>query len=264
MRVLLKIGGTLLDQPESRFRLAAEIGAVFSAGVELAVVHGGGRQMTRFLEERGVQSRFVNGLRVTTGEVLDAVVKVVAGTVNRELVAAFVKSGIAAVGISGIDANLVTAEQLDPALGQVGKPISADARLLETLVAARFLPVVACVAGDREGLIYNVNADQMASACAQGFCADRLWFLTDVEGVRGRAGVTETDLDVEACQALIHDGIASGGMEAKLRAANAALAGGVSEVVIASGAVSNVVGRLLAGDAVGTRVVHARQEVVHD
>jgi len=264
LRVLLKIGGTLIDQPESRLRLAAEIGAVFSAGVELVVVHGGGRQMTRFLEERGIQSRFVNGLRVTTDEVLDAVVKVVAGTVNRELVAAFLKSGIAAVGISGIDANLVTAEQLDPALGQVGKPVSADARLMETLVAAHFLPVVACVAGDRDGRIYNVNADQMATVCAGAFRVDRLWFLTDVEGVRGRAGVTEAELDLEACEALIQDGIASGGMEAKRRAANAALAGGVSEVVIASGAVSNVVGRLLAGDEVGTRIVHAPQEVVHD
>ena len=261
MRVLLKIGGTLLDHPESRLRLAREIGAVFSSGVELAVVHGGGKQMTRFLNERGVQSRFVNGLRVTTPEVLDAVVKVVAGSVNKDLVTAFLSVGVPATGITGIDANLVTAQQLDPSLGQVGKPVSADARVLETLVAARFLPVVACVAGDRAGNIYNVNADQMAVACAQAFRADRLWFLTDVEGVRGRSSVTEAELDAAECDALIREGIASGGMEAKLRSANAALAGGVCEVVIASGSAPDVVGRLLAGHAIGTRVVPARVEV---
>lgn len=261
MKILLKIGGTLLDQPDSRLRLASEIAAIFSAGIDLVVVHGGGRQLTRFLEARGIASRFVNGLRVTSDEVLDAVVKVVAGSVNQDLVAAFLRNGVPAVGLTGVDANLVIAEQLNPELGHVGKPVSADARLLETLLGARFLPVVACVAGDRGGRIYNINADQMASACAQAFGADRLWFLTDVEGVRGRSGHTESELDAAACDELIRDGIASGGMEAKLRAAGAALSGGVSEVVIASGAAPQVIGALLAGESLGTRLVAARQEV---
>src|ERR1700675_3894153 len=98
MRVLIKIGGTLLDSAESRLRLAAEIGQAAQDGLQAVVVHGGGKQMTRFLEERGVESRFVNGLRVTTPEVLDAVLKVFAGSVNKKLVAAFIATGTMAVG----------------------------------------------------------------------------------------------------------------------------------------------------------------------
>jgi len=258
LRVLVKIGGTLLDDPQSRFRLAAEIGAAFGAGLDIAVVHGGGKQMTRFLEERGVQSRFVNGLRVTTDEVLDAVLKVLAGTVNKHLVAAFLQTGQAAVGISGIDANLVSAEPMDSALGHVGRPVRADARILEALIGARFLPVVACVAGDAAGRLYNVNADQMATACACAFRADHVLFLTDVEGVRGAAGGVEPELDGAECEELIASGIATGGMQAKLGAASAALAGGVEQVTIAPGARDNVLAAMLRGEAVGTRIVRTR------
>lgn len=255
MRALIKIGGTLLDEERSQFRLAAEIGAAFAGGVELVVVHGGGKQMTRFLQERGVESRFVNGLRVTTDEVLDAVLKVLAGSVNKQLVSAFARAGYAAVGVSGIDAGLVTAEPMDAALGHVGRPVKGDARLLETLIAARFLPVVACVAGDSDGRIYNVNADQMAAACASAFAADRLLFLTDVDGVRGPGGQVEAELDAAACEALVAQGVATGGMQAKLGAATAALSAGVQQVVIASGAGEGIVASLLAGEAVGTRLV---------
>src|SRR5689334_25251192 len=122
--------------------------------------------MTRFLAERGVESRFVNGLRVSTPEVIDAVLKVFAGSVNAELVTAFRAAGASPVGLSGLDAGLVDAEILDPELGQVGKPVRSDARLLEVLTQASYLPVVACVGGDSKGRIYNVNADQMAVACA--------------------------------------------------------------------------------------------------
>ena len=119
MRVLVKLGGTLLDNEHSRRRLAAEIAAVPGDGLELVVVHGGGRQMTRFLAERGIESRFVNGLRVTTPEVVDAVLKIFTGSVNHQLVASLVAAGVNAVGLSGIDASLVEAEQLDPELGAV-------------------------------------------------------------------------------------------------------------------------------------------------
>src|SRR5262249_43080465 len=148
---------------------------------EAVVVHGGGKQMTRFLAERGIESRFVNGLRVTSSEVLDVVLKVFAGSVNHELVAAINQAGARAVGLSGIDAYLTEAEQMDPNLGSVGKVIRSNPGLLHLLTQGGYLPVVACVAGDRQGNIYNVNADQMAVACAIGYGADQLVFLTDVE-----------------------------------------------------------------------------------
>src|SRR5580692_5377518 len=134
MRILIKLGGTLLDDPDSRARLTQEITAVAAPpDYETVVVHGGGKQMTRFLAERGVESRFVNGLRVTTPEIIDAVVKVFAGSVNTQLVTAFRAAGGKPVGLTGLDAGLVDAEVLNPELGQVGKPACSDARLLEVL-----------------------------------------------------------------------------------------------------------------------------------
>ena len=256
MRLLVKLGGTLLDDPASRARIASELTQAGARdGIELVVVHGGGKQMTRFLAERGVECQFVNGLRVTTPEILDAVLKVFAGTVNHELVATLVAAGSRAVGLSGIDASLTEAVQWNPELGAVGKVVRADARLLETLTTAGFLPVVACVAGDRQGNIYNVNADQMASACAAAFLADHLIFLTDVEGVLDRDRHVLKNINSQEIDELIRFGIATGGMQAKLEAATGALANGVGQVTIAPGTRPGVLGALLEGNSIGTRIL---------
>ncbi len=254
MRVLVKLGGTLLDAPQSRDAVARQVAVARSQGTEIVVVHGGGKQMTRFLSERGVESRFVNGLRVTTPETLDAVLKVFAGSVNHELVASLNRAGALAVGLSGIDAFLVEAEQMDPALGAVGRVTRSNPALLHVLVANGYVPVVACVAGDREGQVFNVNADQMAVACAAAFGAGELVFLTDVEGVMDARKEVRTALtDIES-RRLIADGIATGGMQAKLEAALAALNAGVERVRIAPGAAENALGRILSGEELGTRL----------
>ena len=163
-KVLVKLGGTLLDAPAMRDGLAAQIAEACAGGIPIVVVHGGGKQMTRFLAERGIESRFVNGLRVTGPETVDAVLKVFAGSVNHELVASLNRAGAPAVGLTGIDAFLVEAEQMDPALGAVGRVTKSNPALLHLLVSQGYVPVVACVAGDRHGNVYNVNADQMAVA----------------------------------------------------------------------------------------------------
>jgi acetylglutamate kinase len=254
VKILVKLGGTLLDSAPTRDALAAQIAAARADGAEIVVVHGGGRQMTRYLAERGVESRFVNGLRVTTPETLDAVLKVFAGAVNHELVASLNRAGALAVGLSGIDAFLVEAEQMDPQLGAVGRVTRSNAALLHLLTANAYLPVVACVAGDRQGLIYNVNADQLAVACAVAYGARALVFLTDVEGVRDAQGAVRQTLTASQCEALISEGVATGGMQAKLTAAMDALRGGVENVRIAPGAAANALSRLLAGEALGTRI----------
>jgi acetylglutamate kinase len=253
-RVLVKLGGTLLDDAASRSRLAGEIAAVAASGIELVVVHGGGKQMTRYLAERGIESRFVGGLRVTTPETLDAVLKVFAGSVNHELVASLNRAGALAVGLTGIDALLAEAEQLDPALGAVGRVTRSNASLLELLAANRYLPVVACVAGDRAGNIYNVNADRMAVACAAAFHARQLVFLTDVAGVMDGSKQVRPVLTAAESRALIASGVATGGMQAKLDAALEALEAGVAEVRIAPGAAEGVLRRILEGEALGTRL----------
>ncbi len=255
--MLVKLGGTLLDAPESRYSLAAQIAAARANGVEMVVVHGGGKQMTRFLAERGIESRFVNGLRVTSPETIDAVLKVFAGSVNHELVAALNRAGALAVGLTGIDALLAEAEQMDPELGAVGRVVRSNPAVLDVLVKAGFLPVVACVAGDRKGNIYNVNADQMAVACAAAFGVEQLVFLTDVPGVMDASKAVRPVLTAAASRQLISDGVATGGMQAKLNAALAALEGGVGTVRIAPGAVEQILPRILAGEEAGTRIVPA-------
>ncbi len=255
MKLLVKLGGTLLDAAESRDSLARQIAAARAAGHEITVVHGGGKQMTRYLSERGISSQFVNGLRVTTPETLDAVLKVFAGTVNHELVASLNRAGALAVGLSGIDSFLVEAEQMDPALGAVGRVTKSNPALLNLLTANAYVPVVACVAGDRAGQVYNVNADLMAVACATALGAAQLIFLTDVDGVMDASKQVRPTLTAEESRQLIADGVATGGMQAKLNAALSALAGGVAQVRIAPGAAENVLDRILSGEAIGTRMV---------
>jgi acetylglutamate kinase len=210
--------------------------------------------MTRFMEERGVQSRFIDGLRVTTDETIDAVLKVFAGTVNKQLVSALIESGVDAVGISGIDGSLIEAELLREELGHVGRPVRSRTRLLDCLGDAGYTPVVACVAGSPQGRIFNVNADQMAVACAIGFQPDKLIFLTDVDGVLDAAKQPLEKLSLAASEKLISDGVATGGMLAKLRSAGEALRNGVPQVFIAPGKREGVLQHLLAGEPVGTRL----------
>lgn len=257
MRLLIKIGGTLLDSEDSRYRLAQEV-AQAARSHHVVLVHGGGRQMTRFLSERGIESRFVDGLRVTTPETVDAVLKVFAGSVNKQVVSSLIKAGVQAVGLSGVDAVLVEAELLRPELGAVGRPVRCNDGLFDVLVNKGYLPVVACVAGDRQGMIYNVNADQMAVACAIGFRADHLLFLTDVVGVLGAEKELLPVLTLEESQDLIRRGLATGGMQAKLNAAGDALRGGIQQVLIAPGSAERAIERLLAGETLGTRLVKER------
>ncbi|MEP6714741.1 MAG: acetylglutamate kinase [Terriglobia bacterium] len=254
MKVLIKVGGSLLDDPASRADIARQIAKAAAAGLSVTVVHGGGKQMTRFLEERGVQSRFVGGLRVTSPETIDAVLKVLAGSVNTELVAALGVAGARAVGLTGVDSGVATAAQLDPELGFVGLVTGSDPALLNRLVEGGYVPVVACVAGDAGGVIYNVNGDSMAVAVGSGWEAYRLIFLTDVAGVLDGAKQIIPALTPEGCRELIETGVATGGMQAKLNAASAAVARGVQEVRIVKGSEPDIVTRVLAGEAAGTKV----------
>ena len=260
MRTLIKLGGTLLDSQEPRTRLAQEIADVSpKTGNQTVVVHGGGKQMTRFLAERGIESRFINGLRVTTPEIVDAVLKVFAGSVNHELVSSLVAAGSPAVGLSGIDALLLEAEPVGGEYGAVGKPVRANAGVLHVLCDGGYLPVVACIGGDKAGNIYNVNADQMAVACAVAFGARRLFFLTDVDGVRDGSGEIAQTLTISEMNGLIRDGIATGGMQAKLEAARRALLDGIEEVIIAPGALPGIVPKLYKSEHSGTRLLRGTE-----
>jgi acetylglutamate kinase len=249
MKVVVKVGGTLLEAAADRLRIAEQVARQARAGHQVLVMHGGGKQLTRFLERAGVESRFVHGLRVTTAETLDGVVKVLAGTVNHELLAAFVRVGLPAVGLSGIDASGLVAEKLSGADGQdwgfVGNVKSANPGVWNVLSQSGYLPVLACLAVGEDGQIYNVNADQAAVACAVHWKADCLIFLTDVDGVRGANGQTVARLSGDQIPMLIASGVATGGMQAKLNAVWEALARNVPSVFIANGHRENALDRAL-------------------
>jgi acetylglutamate kinase len=247
LKALIKIGGSLLDDAASQAEIARQILGLRGT---VAVVHGGGKQMTRFLSERGIESRFVRGLRVTGEDTIDAVLKVLAGTVNTQLVAAL---GDRAVGLTGIDAGLAVAEQMDPELGFVGRVIWSDPKILNVLTSAGYLPVIACVAGGDS--IYNVNGDSMAVALASKWKVDRLVFLTDVAGVMDDRKNIIPELTAADCARLIRNGVATGGMQTKLNAATEAVARGVQEVRIVKGSDSDIVTRVFAGETVGTKVI---------
>lgn len=253
MKVLIKLGGTLLDDAAKRASMARQL-ADLAKKVELVVVHGGGKQVTQFLAERGIESRFINGLRVSDEAVIDAVSKVIAGSVNKQLVAAIVAAGQPAVGLSGVDGSVTTATPLQAELQFVGRPQRTDGALFRLLLDAGYLPVVACIAGDASGNIYNVNADQMAVSCALGWQADKLLFLTDVAGVKDGAGRVLPTLTPSSARQLVATGVAHGGMQAKLEAALSSLEGGLSEVIVAPGQHAGVCQRLLDGEALGTRL----------
>ncbi len=251
MKVVIKIGGTLLEERQDRRRVVEQVAPWVSAGHRILLVHGGGKRLTRFLEAMGVRSHFVKGLRVTTEEALDGVVKVFAGTVNHELLADFYAAGVPAVGISGIDAGSLIAEKLLGDQGEdwgfVGRIQEANPAAWEALLDAGYLPVMACLAVGKQGQIFNVNADQAAAACAVHWRADALVLLTDVDGVQDSRGRLLPRLAPEEIPALLDSGAVTGGMLAKLHAVQEALAREVSRVYVCNGRRDGVLEAILSG-----------------
>lgn len=254
MKLLVKLGGTLLESADSRGSLARQLRLLLDAGHRVVVVHGGGKRLSRYLAGLDHKSEFRNGLRVTPPEILDAVLRVLAGSVNRQLVADMQAAGLQAVGLTGIDAGFVQASQLDPQLGLVGKVERVNPALVDRLATDGYLPTVACIAGGEAGTIYNVNADQMASACAAGLGVDRLIFLTDVGGVLNADGQLLPRLSAEGARSLIDDKVAVGGMEAKLTAAIGAMHGGIHSVSIANGHAPDALLSAVGGEPTGTEL----------
>lgn len=254
MKLVIKIGGTLLENEDSRTLLALQAGSLLRAGHRLLLVHGGGAQVTAYLKTAGIESQFVEGRRVTTPETLDAAVKVMCGTVNHQFLAGFAAAGVRACGISGLDGGCVFAERAGNGLGLVGKVSRVNPQIFDALTLAGFVPVMACLAIGPGGQILNVNADEVAVAAAAAWLADHLIFLSDVEGVRGASGEVLSSLTRGDADDLVTSGVASGGMVAKLRAASQAVARGIPGVEIASGHSPRILHRLLAGESCGTVV----------
>ena len=239
MRIVVKFAGALLEDAATVRSLAQQIAALARQKHEILVVHGGGRIFTNTLKRLGMESKFVNGLRVTDKETRDVAVMVFAGLLNKQLSAAITAEGQPAVGISAADAACFSASPLvhndvEGGLGYVGYLTSVNVRFLESLWKAKLLPVAACLGLGADNELYNVNADHMAAACAEFIEADHLIYLTDVAGVLDGEKVLSV-ISCEEVDQLIHSRIVSGGMILKLEAAKRALQSGVSEVHIVGG-----------------------------
>jgi acetylglutamate kinase len=238
---VLKLGGELLEAGPRLAPLAARIAALAASG-PLLVVHGGGREIDTETARRGLEKRAVDGLRVTDAGTLEAVVAVLAGTINTRLVAALVTAGARAIGLTGADDGVVAVEKAPPHratdgrvvdLGLVGRPVGTAAPpLLTDLLAAGRVPVLACLGLGADGLIYNVNADTLAAHLAASMAAERLLIAGATAGVLDENGQSIPLLDLAGIERMTRDGSASAGMVAKLEACAYAVGRGVPEVVI--------------------------------
>jgi acetylglutamate kinase len=260
MRLVVKIAGALLESSETVQTLARQITELARAGHELLVIHGGGKIFTSTLARMGIDSRFVNGLRVTDRETRDVAVMVFAGLLNKRLSGAITLAGQPAAGISAADSACFLAEpmQLDDqeaGLGFVGYLTEVNLDFLQSLWRSGVVPVAPCLGLGADGELYNINADHMAAAAAEFIGADRLIFLTDVAGVLNGEKVLRAIRGAEI-EDLIRRNKISGGMILKLEAAKRALAGGVSEVRIVGGMTSRALLAAANGERCpGTRVL---------
>lgn len=230
--LVVKIGGSTLGAADTTY---ADIAALAAGGDIPVVVHGGGAEATRWLEAMAIPSRFERGLRVTDEKALPVIVGVFAGIVNTRIVAAINAAGASAIGLSGADARLVECEIRRHELGFVGEPVRVNARAIEAIRGAGFVPVICSIGvvpGDRHDQPVNVNADTVAGHIAAALRARRAVFLTDVEGVRGADGALLPELDAAAAEALIAEGTIAGGMIPKVRACLEAAQLGVPAQVV--------------------------------
>ena len=247
---VVKYGGHAMGDPELARDFAEDVVLLKAVGINPVVVHGGGPQIGAMLTQLGVESSFVDGLRVTDAQTAKVAEMVLSGAINKELVAWIGAAGGRAIGISGKDAGFVRAVKVartarDPDsnieraidLGFVGEPAGIDRRVLDTISAAGMIPVVAPIGIGDDGMTYNINADTMAGAVASAMGASRLFLLTDVAGVLDQQGELLTDLDPARIEALRRDGTVRGGMIPKLETCVAAVSAGVDAAVILDGRV---------------------------
>lgn len=246
--IVVKYGGHAMGDAELGRAFARDITMLETAGARPVVVHGGGPQIGEMLKRLDIQSEFRNGLRVTDKKTIEVVEMVLAGAINKEIVMTINAEGGKAVGLSGKDGNMVFAEKVnrterDPDsniekvvdLGFVGEPKQVNRTVIDMVLGAELIPVIAPVAPGKDGETYNINADTFAGAIAGSLNAARLLFLTDVPGVLDKQGNLIKELTVAEVRALIADGTITGGMIPKVETCIEALERGVEGVVILNG-----------------------------
>jgi len=261
--VVIKFGGNAMVDEALKSSFAQDIVLLKQVGVNPVIVHGGGPQIGKLLEQIGKQSRFIEGMRVTDNETMDVVEMVLGGQVNKQIVSLINRHGGRAVGLTGKDGGLITARKMKLAgddagsldLGQVGEVESIDPSVVAMLDDDDFIPVIAPIGVGRDGSAYNINADLVAGELAKVLGAEKLLLLTNTAGVLDPDGALLTGLSAEDTERLIADGIIHGGMLPKVRCALDAVNGGVKTSQIIDGRVKHsVLLELLTDSGVGTLI----------
>ena len=242
--IIIKYGGHAMKDLALRRSFATDVVLLKHIGVRPVIVHGGGPQIESTLDRLGKKSEFVGGLRVTDDETMEVVEMVLGGTVNREIVELIQQAGASAVGLTGSDGALLRVREKlvdGKSLGRVGEVVSVDPTVIEAVAESGFVPVVAPIGADKDGLTYNVNADEAAGAIAGKLRAEKLILLTDVDGVLDPQGERLSTLSVEEVRKHIDEGTIKGGMIPKVRCCMDALTRGVSRTHIVDGRVLHAV-----------------------
>ncbi|WP_018749968.1 acetylglutamate kinase [Paenibacillus sanguinis] len=257
-RFVMKCGGsTLAELPESFF---GDLVKLQQAGIQPIIVHGGGPAISDNLGKLGIESKFVGGLRYTTEEVLDVVEMVLAGSINKAIVRGIAQAGGNALGLSGTDGGLLQAKPVanHKEVGLVGEVTAVNADLIGGILELGYMPIIAPVGIGATGQRYNINADTAAGAVASALGVAQMIVVTDVPGILKTAGgdkVVLPSVTVQQIEDMILTGEIYGGMIPKVRAAVACISGKVNEVVIVDGSEPGVLGKVLAGEAIGTKIV---------
>ncbi len=242
--VVVKYGGSAMTDAELRASFAVDVVLLKYIGLRPVIVHGGGPQIGATLSRLGIESSFVAGLRVTDDETMDVVEMVLGGKVNREIVALIEQGGGRAVGLTGVDGGMIQVTRRlidDRDLGRVGRVVSVDSAPIAAVAEAGFVPVIAPIGVDADGVTHNVNADEAAGAIARALEAEKLILLTDVEGVKDSEGRVMNQLVAEEARKHIEVGTIREGMIPKVECCIEALEGGVASTTIVDGRVLHAI-----------------------
>src|ERR687883_1584557 len=270
---VVKLSGKVTEEPEQLASLAEELALLHQVGIHVCVVHGGGKQLSDLAEQMGVEQTIINGRRVTDDATLEMAKMVFAGKINTDILAALRHRGVEAVGLSGVDGNIVLARRRPPKeivnretgareqvdFGHVGDVVEINDRLLRVLLDHEYLPVVSSLGADDEGRVFNINADTIAAEIAVRLKAEKLVMLSDVDGIYLRPGEQATKisrLTAEEVEALIRDGVATGGMIPKLQNITELLRRGVRSAHIIKGSLRNaLLSEVFTDEGTGTMII---------
>ncbi len=270
---VVKLSGKVTERPENLNSLAEELALLHQVGIRVCVVHGGGKQLTELAEQMGVAQTIIDGRRVTDDATLDMAKMIFGGKINTDILAALRNCGVHAVGLSGVDGNIVHAERRPPKqivnratgeseqvdFGHVGDILEIDERLLRVLLEHDYLPVVSSLGADADGSVFNINADTIASEIAVGLQAEKLILLSDVGGVYLRADDPASKLSqltAAEIERLVSEGVARGGMIPKLQSIAGLLRRGVGSAHIISGSQRNaLLSEVFTDEGTGTMIV---------